>query len=248
MPEWTDTGIVLSVKRYGENDAVVSFLTTEHGRHAGLCKGAFGKRNAAVFQQGNLVKLRWKARLEEHLGTVSAELAEAYSVRVMNDPARLTALSCICAMADMLPEREPLGGIFEKTLEQIVLLAFNDWEERYVRWEIDLLAALGFGLDLSECALTGKREGLAYVSPRTGRAVCFDAGAPWKEKLLPLPEFLTVSGMPPKNGEDLKNAFFLTGFFLENHLSKTLDCRIPAVRARLIAAVCEKYGRQEIKG
>lgn len=238
MPEWADTGIVLSVKRYGENDAVVSFLTSAHGRHSGLCKGAFCKRQAGTFQQGNLVKLRWKARLEEHLGTVFAELAEAYAVRVMNDSHRLTALSCLCAMSDLLPEREDLSGFFEKTLEQIVLLPFDGFEERYVRWELDLLALSGFGLDLTHCALSGTTENLAYVSPKSGRAVNAAAAEPWKDRLLPLPAFLTVPAMAPKNLQEMKDAFSLTGFFLENYLSKTLDCRIPSVRARFVAAVC----------
>ena len=243
MLEWTDAGLVLSVRKFGENDAVVCFFTAEHGRYAGLCKGAFGKRNAGVLQQGNLVGLRWKARLEEHLGTVSAELSTAYAARFLDEADRLTALSCICAMSDLIPEREPVGDFFKKTLEQIALLEFGGWPERYVRWETELLALSGFGLDLSSCALTGTTRGLAYVSPKSGRAVCAEAGEPWKEKLLILPEFLTVSGKAPKDLEDLKNAFFLTGFFLENHLSKTLDCRIPAVRARLVEAVSATYGK-----
>lgn len=234
MPEWSDTGLILSVRRFAEHDAIVSFLTQNHGRSSGLSKGAFSKKNTGVFQPGNLVKLSWKARLEEHLGTVSCDLMTSYAVSVMDDADRLTALSCICSMAEMLPERETVYDFFQKTLEQIVLLQFDGWMERYAKWEIDLLEVMGFGLDLSSCAVTGQTDELVYVSPKSGKAVSAAAGKPWHDRLLPLPSFLKEASKSAENDDEIKNALQLTGFFLENHAAKTVDCRIPAVRARLV--------------
>ena len=175
MPEWTDVALITGVKKFAERDAVLSFLTQNHGRYGGLVKGAFSKRRAGDFQIGNLVQITWKARLEEHLGTVRAELLTAYAAGVWNDPERLTALSCLCAMCSLLPERENVSDFFQKTLEQITLLSFDGWAARYALWETALLKALGFGLDLSACAVTGTTQNLVYVSPKSGRAVCRQA-------------------------------------------------------------------------
>lgn len=236
MPEWTDCALIIGVRKFAERDAVLSFLTQNHGKHSGLVKGAFSKRHAGDLQIGNLVQIIWKARLEEHLGTVKAELLSPYAAGVLDDSKRLTALSCLCAMCSLLPERENVSDFFQKTLEQVALLQFNDWEARYAKWEVDLLKALGFGLDLSACAVTGETRDLIYVSPKSGRAVSRQAGEQWRDKLLDLPDFLHENTMPPDNGE-IKKALKLTGFFLENYALKTLDCTIPAVRARLVAAL-----------
>ena len=236
MPEWTDSALIVGVRKFAERDAVLSFLTQNHGRHNGLAKGAFSKRHAGDFQIGNLVQIGWKARLEEHLGTVKAELLTPYAVNVLDDPVKLTVLSCLCAMCSLLPERENVSGFFEKTLEQIALLPFDGWASRYALWEVSLLKALGFGLDLSACAVTGETQNLIYVSPKSGRAVSRQAGEPWKDKLLALPAFLHT-GKEEADVAEIKKALKLTGFFLENHVLKTLDCTIPAVRSRLISAL-----------
>lgn len=234
MPEWSDNAIIIGVKKFAERDAIVSFLTQNHGKYSGLCKGAFSKRLSGTVQTGNLVQLNWKARLEEHLGTVKVELLNAYCVPVLSDPGRLTALSCLCTMCSMLPERESAEEFFQKTLEQIALLSFDGWAERYARWETELLKTLGFGLDLSVCAATGTTQDLIYVSPKSGRAVSRKAGEPWRDKLLALPDFLRNETSAPQSGEEIKKALILTGFFLENYVLKTLDCSIPAVRGRLV--------------
>lgn len=234
MPEWSDNAIIVNVVKFAERDAVVTFLTQNHGRHGGLCKGAFSKNGTGTFQIGNLVQIDWRARLEEHLGVVKAELAKSYAAAVLDDAQRLTALSCVCAMCSLLPEREIVSDFFQNTLEQIALLPFDGWAERYVRWEIELLKTLGFGLDLSACAVTGAREDLIYVSPKSGRAVSRSAGAPWRDRLLDLPAFLLDGDARAESVEEIKKALKLTGFFLENHVLKTLDCSIPAVRGRLI--------------
>lgn len=236
MPEWSDNALIVGVRKFAERDAVFSFFTQSHGRHGGLVKNAFSKRRAGDLQLGNLVRIKWKARLEEHLGTVGVEPLTAYAVNVWDDPVRLTALSCLCAMSSLLPERESVPDFFQKTLEQIALLHFDGWEKRYALWEVDLLKVLGFGLDLSACAVTGETRDLIYVSPKSGRAVSRSAGTPWRDKLLALPAFLINDEMPA-DAPEIKKALKLTGFFLENYVLKTLDCTIPAVRERLIAAL-----------
>lgn len=236
MPEWSDNALIVGIRKFAERDAVISFFSQNHGRCSGLVKGAFSKRNAGDLQIGNLVKINWKARLEEHLGTVRVEPLTAYAANVWDDPVRLTALSCLCAMSSLLPERENIPDFFQKTLEQIALLHFDYWEKRYALWEVDLLKVLGFGLDLSACAVTGETRDLIYVSPRSGRAVSRQAGEPWRDKLLALPAFLLNDGLST-NTQEIKKALKLTGFFLENYVLKTLDCTIPAVRERLIAAL-----------
>ena len=177
--------------------------------------------------------------MEEHLGTVKAELLTAYAAQVLDDSARLTTLSCLCAMCALLPERESVPEFFQKTLEQIALLRFDGWEARYALWEVDLLKALGFGLDFSVCAVTGTNQELIYVSPKSGRAVCRQAGEPWRDKLLELPAFLR-GGKEDADRAEIKKALKLTGFFLENHVLKTLDCTIPAVRGRLVASLNDR--------
>lgn len=234
MPEWSDSAIILSVHKHAENNAVVSFLTQNHGRHSGLCKSAFSKRNAGTFQPGNLVQVAWNARLDEHLGTAKVELLTSYAAGVLSDADRLTVLSSLCTLSRFLPEREAVPEFFQQTLEMIALLGFEEWEERYARWEVELLAILGFGLDLSACAVTGETDDLVYVSPKSGRAVSKQAGQAWHDKLLALPAFLLDNSVRPENPSEIEKALILTGFFLENYAAKAIDCSVPAVRRRLI--------------
>src|SRR3546814_314852 len=190
--DWRDEGIVLSMRRHGEAAAIVTLLTREHGRHAGLVRGGASRRRRGELQVGNLVTATWRARLEEHLGSLSVELAESWTARLLDRPGRLAALSAATALVDAgLPEREPHPVLFESLKELLLALDRDGWAAAYVRWEVALLAELGFGLDLSCCAATGRNDELAYVSPKTGRAVSLSAGEPYRDKLLPLPAFLT---------------------------------------------------------
>ena len=237
MPEWSDCGVIVNVRKYAETGAVVTFFTQEHGRYNALCSGAFSKRNSGTFQVGNVVQIAWNARLEEHLGTAKVELLTPYAAAVLSDSERLCALASASALLSLLPEREPNPDFFEKTVKLLAVLPFDGFLEAYARWEVDLLSALGFGLDLSACALTGKTSDLCYVSPKSGRAVSREAGAPWADRLLVLPAFLTDGEKSAENREEIKKALKLTGFFLENYGAKTVDYRIPVARNRLIEKV-----------
>ena len=193
--EWSDRGIVLSARRHGESSAVVSALTAAHGRHAGLVRGA--KRAGGTFEPGNLVQLRWRARLEDHLGNFQAELMHSFAAAVLDDPLKLAALTSACALVDTaLAERERHDKVFESLSGLLAALeqgTSTDWQGIYVRFEFDLLTDLGFGLDLSQCAATGRNDTLIFVSPKTGRAVSAAAGEPYRDRLLPLPGFLLKS-------------------------------------------------------
>jgi DNA repair protein RecO (recombination protein O) len=238
--DWTDQGIVLGRRRHGESAAVVTMLTREHGRHAGLVRGGTGKRGAALYQPGNLLEAHWRARLVEHLGTLTAEMLDGFGGRVLDDPLRLAAVTSACAVLDAaLPEREPHAPLFDATL--ILLRAIQaapegeGWGADYARWEVQCLAEFGFGLDLSSCAATGTREGLAYISPRTGRAVSEVAGAPYADKLFPLPRFLAADhATDSADSAAVTAALRMTGHFLERHVLGPHDRKMPAARTRFV--------------
>jgi DNA repair protein RecO (recombination protein O) len=238
--DWTDQGIVLTRRHHGEAAAVVTLLTRAHGRHAGLVRGGGGKRGSALYQAGNLLSAHWRARLPEHLGTFTTEMVQSFAARALDDPLRLAGITAACALLETaLPEREPHTPLFDATLELLRALdTASDsaaWGAAYVRWEIKCLAEMGFGLDLERCAVTGAGTGLApgglaYVSPRTGRAVSHGAGAGYAERLLALPPFLAGTSVP--SAADIVAGLRLTGHFLERHVLAPQDRRLPPARTR----------------
>ncbi|WP_417518889.1 DNA repair protein RecO [Minwuia sp.] len=245
--EWTDTGIVLSLRRHGETSAVVSLLTAERGRHAGLARGAFAKRLRGVLMPGNAVRATWRARTEDHLGSLLIEPMVARAGFIMDDPARLAALNSACALLDGgLMEREAHPALYRATeaLFDALSAATDDWAEAYFAWELGFLAELGFGLDLSRCAGDGRTDDLGYVSPKSARAVSLEAGAPYRDRMLPLPRFLIGErGRPPANhpGTDLADAAELTGHFLERHVFTHREGGIPASRGRFVEILLREH-------
>lgn len=232
--EWTDQGIVLSARRHGESSVILSLLTAEHGRHAGLVRGGSSRRQRGVLEPGNRVTATWRARLEDHLGSFVVELQRNPSAAWLDDPVRLSALSSACIIADQtLPEREPSDAIFRGLEHLFAAMDGAGWAAAYVEWELTLLGELGFGLDLSACAATGQNDALAYVSPRSGRAVSISAGEPYREKLLKLPGFLIGQGTAEP--ADITAGLTLTGFFLDRHLFAPHRRRLPDPRERLVA-------------
>jgi len=244
--EWTDQGIVLSARRLGEGSAIVTLLTEAQGRHAGLVRGAGGKRSRGMIMLGNTVHATWRARLADHLGTMRLEPAVSRTSAVLDDPVRLAALaSAATLLAGGLPEREAHPVLFRATtiLFDAIAAATDDWVEAYFGWELGLLSELGFGLDLSRCAGSGVADNLGYVSPKSARAVSLDAGQPYAEKLLPLPRFLVGQrGRPVANhpGTDWADAARLTGHFLERHVFPREDGGLPAARGRFVELLLRK--------
>ncbi|HEX5599063.1 MAG TPA: DNA repair protein RecO [Hyphomicrobiaceae bacterium] len=243
---WSDEGIVLSVRPHGETATVVELLTRQHGRHFGLVHGGRSRRMRPVLQIGNHVEATWKGRLAEHLGYFTTELRKGYAASVMEDPLALTGLTSLCALARLLPERDPHPEIFEVTL--FVLSYLNDnsiWPALYVRWELNLLAELGFGLDLKSCAATGTTENLVWVSPKSGRAVSAAAGEPYRDRLLPLPQFLLGPDRGPVTNRDVLDGLKLTGTFLETRVLLPRDMTMPEARHRLVSALTRESRKEE---
>ena len=232
--DWRDEAVVLSAQAHGENGAVVQLLTRERGRHAGFVRGAHGKTGRAVWQPGNLVDVTWRARQADNLGALSGELIRGYAAEAMEAADRLSCLSAACTVAHIaLPERESHPAVFEGM--RVLLESIADdtvWPTIYVHWELGLLKELGFGLALDSCAATGENDQLAYVSPRTGRAVSLSAGEPYREKLLSLPPFLT--GQAIADDQQLEQALDLTGYFLNACVFHPLNRGEPGARTRFV--------------
>jgi DNA repair protein RecO (recombination protein O) len=236
--EWTDEGIVVGVRRHGEAGAIIDVLTVEHGRHAGLVRGGAGSRMRPILQPGNTVRVTWRARLDEHLGNYAVEGLRLRAAAYLDSPHALFALGHLCALVRLLPERDPhpdllsgLDGILDD-LTDIERAAM-----RVARFELMVLAELGFGLDLDACAATGRREELVYVSPKSGRAVSREAGEPWSDKLLGLPAFLAVDADDAATRAELELAFRLTGFFLNRHVFEPRGTALPESRTQFLAIV-----------
>jgi DNA repair protein RecO (recombination protein O) len=232
--DWTDQGILIAARPLGEANAVAEFFTAAHGRHLGLVRGGRSRRMRPLLQPGNLVSLVWRARLSDYLGSFTVELIEPHAARVLDDEAALAAISSLTALAKLLPERDPHGELYAGTLE--VLRALSDaqtWPALLVRWELVLLQDLGFGLDWSDCVLSGARLDLAFVSPKTGRAVSRDAGKPFCDRLLKLPRFLIEEDEAPAPS-DILAGFALTGHFLERDVLAPHGLTLPQSRERLL--------------
>ncbi len=232
MVEWRDEAIVLGLGRHGESSAIVSLLTRAHGRYRGLVRGAYGKNGRGVLLPGNRVAAWWRARLAEHLGALRCELVDAHAARVMADAGRLDALAAACALCEaVLPERQAHGATFESLTALLSGLEAEAWPSIYVHWELALLRDLGYGLDLGSCAATGANDNLAFVSPKSGRAVSLSAGEPYRDRLLPLPGFLVAGREGDK--DEIRDGLRLTGFFLERHGLTGGGAGLPAARLRL---------------
>lgn len=238
--QWTDEAIVLSVKPHGETAAVIELWTRTHGRHLGLVHGGRSRRLRPILQAGNHVDATWKARLADQLGHVTIEMRRAFAAETLDDAAALAALSTLTTLTRLLPERDPHPNLYEITL--FVLGFLNDatvWPALMVRWELALLDELGFGLDLSQCAATGSNDQLIYVSPRTGRAVSASAGEPYRDRLLPLPAFLTKKRLGHVTEDDVRLGFALTGHFLETRILLPRGQSLPQPRSRLLAHLAQ---------
>jgi DNA repair protein RecO (recombination protein O) len=235
--QWTDEGIVLGVKRHGESSVILELMTHERGRHLGLVRGGAGTRLRGVLQPGNSLRATWRARLDEHLGQYAVEGTNLRAARFLGAAHAVHGVTHVAALCRLLAEREPHARLF------VALDAILDVVDEplaaatsVARFELALLAELGFGLDLSSCAATGATADLAYVSPRSGRAVSRAAGADYRDKLLVLPAFLHADAAPA-GAADLADAFALTGFFLDRHAFAPRGLPLPAARTRFTAAV-----------
>ncbi len=233
--DWRDQGILLNVRAHGENSAIIDVFTKDHGRHAGVVRGGRSRKMTSTLQPGAQLDLTWRARLMDHLGSYQVELLHSRTALVMRDRQALAGLNAVSSMMlAFLPERETCEPLYTATGHLLDLLEDQAiWPKAYLKWELALLDVLGFGLDLNACAVTGKTEDLAYISPKTGRAVSRAGAQEWADRLLPLVPAL--SGVENCDLDDLKKAFKIVGYFFENQVLKGLGLKaFPAARARFV--------------
>jgi DNA repair protein RecO (recombination protein O) len=241
--QWTDEGIVLGIKRHGEANAILELMTCEHGRHLGLVRGGAGSRLRPVLQPGNRISSTWRARLDEHLGLYTVEGLDARAASYLLVPHALYGVTHLAALCRLLPERDPHPQIHD-ALDEVLdnLLDPRRAGPDVARFELQLLAELGFGLDLATCAASGSEADLVYVSPKSGRAVSRLAGEPWKGRLLTLPAFLDDADAGDPSPQDIADGFALTGFFLVRHVLEPRGLGLADARASFIAAVLRDGG------
>jgi DNA repair protein RecO (recombination protein O) len=238
--EWTGEGLIIGVRRHGETSVIAEVMVEGRGRHLGLIRGGRSSKLSATLQPGNSVQLTWRARLEEHLGIfIHIETIDARAAGLIVDRTKLYASQLLCDHLRLLPERDPHDRLLGMTIRIL-----DDGADRLglgaalARFELTLLDELGFGLDLSSCAVTGTTEGLSHVSPKSGRAVCLEAAAPYLERLLELPAFLIDGG--PASASDIEAACALTGHFLDMHVWSARQVDPPSTRAALITILAEE--------
>lgn len=232
--EWRDEGVLIAMRPHGESAAIIEVFTAAHGRHAGVVRGGGSRKAAAILQPGTQVQVTWSARLDEHLGTFVVEPL-ASRAAMLGDRLALAGLNAVTALLHVsLPERDPHPALYRQSVALLDRMAAGGaWGTEYLRWELALLEDLGFGLDLGTCAVTGAREGLVFVSPRTGRAVSKAGAGEWADRLLPLPEGLAGTG--PMAPGAVAEGLGLTGHFLGKGLQEVLHDRpLPEARGRLV--------------
>ena len=234
--EWRDQGILLSSRTHGETSAIIEVFTPERGRHAGVVRGGTSRKMAPVLQPGAQLDVTWRARLEDHIGTYHAELLRSRAAASMQDRLSLAGLNAVTSLLLFaLPEREAHPALYARTEALLDLLEQSEvWPLAYLQWELALLDELGFGLDLSSCAVMGvAANDLSFVSPRTGRAVSRAGAGDWADRLLPLPACLLGHGPAPD--AEIAQGFDVTGHFLRQHLAPELGNKpLPEARQRFV--------------
>jgi len=231
--EWRDEGAILAVRGHGESAAIIEVFTQAHGRHAGVVRGGGSRRVAPLLMPGAQVAVTWRARLDAHIGAFTVEPLHSRA-GVLSDRLALAGLNAVCALLHYaLAEREPHPGLYAASVALLDRLGGEGWPADYLRWEAMLLEELGFGLDLSSCAVTGSPDDLVFVSPRSGRAVSRRGAGEWADRLLPLPACLLGQG--PASAADLVQGLSTTGHFLERHIAQEMIHRpLPEARRRLV--------------
>ncbi|MCR9269907.1 MAG: DNA repair protein RecO [Hyphomonadaceae bacterium] len=235
--EWRDQALILGGRRFGESGLILDVLTATKGRRSGLVYGGASRKKRAQFEPGNTVELSWSGRLEEQLGRFTvAEVVTSRAGRYLDRPEALSAINTIAALLrGAVDEGDAAGSALYKPTSLLLdaLETWPVWPALYARWELGLLSALGFGLDLDKCALSGANDGLTHVSPKTGRAVRGSEAETYVDRLFSLPAFL-IDSRALAMAEDIEAALNLTGYFLEERLFSAVHKPIPAERARLV--------------
>jgi DNA repair protein RecO (recombination protein O) len=235
--EWRDQGILLSSRRHAETSAIIEVFTPNQGRHAGIVRGGTSRKIAPILQPGAQLDLTWRARLQDHIGAFVVEPVRSRAAIAMGGRLALAGLNAVTSLISFsLPEREAHLPLYSRTESLLDLLGQDEiWPLAYLQWELSLLTELGYGLDLSECAVTGATDELVYVSPKSGRAVSREGAGEWADRLLPLPNVLR--GIGAADDAEILLGFRTTGYFLEMRLAADLGSKpLPEARARYVEA------------
>ncbi|QYX58251.1 DNA repair protein RecO [Roseovarius sp. SCSIO 43702] len=242
--DWRDQGILLSVRPHGETSAIIEVLTREHGLHAGVVRGGVSRRMTPILQPGAELDLAWRARLEAHIGAFTVEPLSTSAAVAMGDRLALAGLNAVTALLRFsLPEREAHPRLYEKSRALLDMLGEPEhWPLAYLHWELALLDELGFGLDLTQCAVLGREANdLSFVSPKSGRAVSRKGAGEWADRLLPLPRCLIEIGAAEAG--ELVQGFAVTGHFLAHHMAPEIVGRpLPDARQRFVDLVARRGG------
>mgnify|MGYP006281431995 CR=1 FL=1 len=232
MENWQDHGLVLEARPHGEGGCIITTITEHHGLYAGYVAGGMSKSHQGIREIGALVSLEWQARLEDYLGRFKCDLEHSYAASILSSAGPLKALKSACALCrSSMPERDPAPAQFHGLNALLETLSEEHWPNAYIIWEIGFLTEHGCPIDLTKCASTGQSDNLAYVSPKSARAVSKEAGDPYKDKLLVLPAFL---GGPPEDREiDIYNGLKMTGYFITHHLYGQTTRPVPIERQDL---------------
>ena len=234
--EWTDEGIVLGTRRHGEANAILEVMTQHHGRYLGLVRGGGSSRLRPMLQPGNTVRVTWRARLDEHLGHYQVEPLRLHGASQLGACHVVYGVTHLAALCRLLPERDPHPELHAQFAALLDLLDEPlTAAAAMVRFELQILAELGFGLDLESCAATGMGSSLEFVSPKSGRAVSRIAAAPWQDRLFRLPAFLSTESVP--SSEDIADGFALTGFFISRRVLEPRGLAFSDAREGFLAAV-----------
>jgi DNA repair protein RecO (recombination protein O) len=228
--------IVCAVRGHGEHGAIVRALTPSGGMQPGYVRGGRSRRLRPILLAGNIVQAEYRARTDEQLAHLSVELiASRAPLHVEALPA--AAIDWACALtAAALPEAQPYPRLYEALDGLLAAVeaapSAKGWAAALARYELLILSELGFGLDLSECAATGAASNLAFVSPKSGRAVSIEGAGEYKDRLLPLPAFLADGGAA--DWKDIFDGLRLTGHFLARDLLIERQADVLGARERLI--------------
>lgn len=231
--KFTDEGYIINLRKHGERSLILTVLTQNHGKIVGYVKNCLSKKNLSTYQLGNHIKIDAYSRLDENMPSFRVELINPLAVFFMKDEKRLQALSSFCSLSNIcMPEFQSLDSFYNYVSDFFNSINDEDWLMSYSRFEFYLLDFLGIGLDLSECSATGTTQNLAYVSPKTGKAVCQDAGKPYENRLYLYPHFILDTQIIPSFSE-LKDSLKMTSFFLNKNFFAVHGLKFPECRDNL---------------
>lgn len=236
--QFSGEGYIIKIRNHGEKSAIVTLVSPQKGKMVGYVNGARSSRNLGIYQLGNYISFNAYARVEENmLSLKGVELLRSHTADFVLNNDKIEALVSMCRLVDeCVAENDDLGFLYTTIDDFFTHINDSNWLVYYSFFEYYLLDFLGIGLDISECAVTGKRQNLQYVSPKTGRAVCAEVGAPYKDRLFAYPQYIADRNYRPQDGE-IANVLAMTGSFLQKNFLNQHNLQLPENRNGLLGLV-----------